>query len=87
MNTIRGIAILGSTGSIGKSTLAVIGLHPDRFRVAMLGAHSSWRTVVEQALRFEPDVVVLVDPEAANEARKALNIPDRRRGSNPASKH
>jgi 1-deoxy-D-xylulose-5-phosphate reductoisomerase len=72
MNTIRGIAILGSTGSIGKSTLAVIGLHPDRFRVAMLGAHSSWRTVVEQALRFEPDVVVLVDPEAADEARKAL---------------
>jgi 1-deoxy-D-xylulose-5-phosphate reductoisomerase len=72
MSTIRGIAILGSTGSIGRSTLAVIGLHPDRFRVAMLGAHSSWQTVVEQALRFEPDVVVLVDPEAAREARAAL---------------
>jgi 1-deoxy-D-xylulose-5-phosphate reductoisomerase len=72
MSTIRGIAILGSTGSIGRSTLAVIGLHPDRFRVAMLGAHSSWQTVVEQALRFEPDVVVLVDPEAAHEARTAL---------------
>jgi 1-deoxy-D-xylulose-5-phosphate reductoisomerase len=72
MSTIRGIAILGSTGSIGRSTLAVIGLHPDRFRVAMLGAYGSWQTVVEQALRFEPDVVVLVDPEAANEARTAL---------------
>jgi 1-deoxy-D-xylulose-5-phosphate reductoisomerase len=72
MNTIRGIAILGSTGSIGRSTLAVIGLHPDRFRVAMLGAYGSWQTVVEQALRFEPDVVVLVDPEAAREARAAL---------------
>jgi 1-deoxy-D-xylulose-5-phosphate reductoisomerase len=72
MSTIRGIAILGSTGSIGRSTLAVVGLHPDRFRVAMLGAHSSWQIVVEQALRFEPDVVVLVDPEAAREARAAL---------------
>jgi 1-deoxy-D-xylulose-5-phosphate reductoisomerase len=72
MSTICGIAILGSTGSIGRSTLAVIGLHPDRFRVAMLGAYGSWQTVVEQALRFEPDVVVLVDPEAANEARTAL---------------
>jgi 1-deoxy-D-xylulose-5-phosphate reductoisomerase len=72
MSTIRGIAILGSTGSIGRSTLAVIGLHPDRFRVAMLGAFGSWQTVVEQALRFEPDVAVLVDPEAAREARAAL---------------
>jgi len=72
MSTIRGIAILGSTGSIGRSTLAVIGLHPDRFRVAMLGAYGSWQTVVEQALRFEPDVVVLVDPKAAGEARAAL---------------
>jgi 1-deoxy-D-xylulose-5-phosphate reductoisomerase len=72
MSTMRGIAILGSTGSIGRSTLAVIGLHPDRFRVAMLGAYGSWQTVVEQALRFEPDVVVLVDPEAAREARAAL---------------
>ena len=72
MSTIRGIAILGSTGSIGRSTLAVIGLHPDRFRVAMLGAYGSWQTVVEQALRFEPDVVVLVDPEAAREAHAAL---------------
>ena len=68
----RGIAILGCTGSIGQSTLAVVGLHPGRFRVAMLGAHSSWQRVVEQALRFEPDVVVLVDPEAARQARSAL---------------
>jgi 1-deoxy-D-xylulose-5-phosphate reductoisomerase len=70
MSTIRGIAILGSTGSIGRSTLAVIGLHPDRFRVA--AGPTGWQTVVEQALRFEPDVAVLVDPKAAGEARAAL---------------
>lgn len=72
MSTPRGIAILGSTGSIGRSTLAVIGMHPERFRVAMLGAHGSWQTVVEQAQRHHPDVVVLVDPAAAAQARAAL---------------
>ncbi|GAC1301293.1 MAG: 1-deoxy-D-xylulose-5-phosphate reductoisomerase [Steroidobacteraceae bacterium] len=72
MSGRRGIAILGSTGSIGRSTLAVIALHPERFRVTMLGACSSWQTVVEQARLFEPDVVVLVDPDAAAHARAAL---------------
>ncbi len=72
MSGRRGIAILGSTGSIGRSTLAVIAMHPERFRVTMLGACSSWQTVVEQARLFEPDVVVLVDPDAAAQARAAL---------------
>jgi 1-deoxy-D-xylulose-5-phosphate reductoisomerase len=72
MSEPRGIAILGSTGSIGRSTLAVIALHPGRFRASMLGAHGSWQLVVEQALEFAPDTVVLVDPAAAAEARAAL---------------
>ena len=50
----------------------MIGLHPDRYRVSTLGAYGSWQTVVEQALRFEPDTVVLVDPAAATQAREAL---------------
>src|ERR1700723_285469 len=72
MSAPRGIAILGATGSIGRSTLAVIALHPERFRVAALCANGSWQTVVEQALQFKPDVVVLADPEAAAQARAAL---------------
>ncbi|MGO9512426.1 MAG: 1-deoxy-D-xylulose-5-phosphate reductoisomerase [Steroidobacteraceae bacterium] len=72
MSAPRGIAILGSTGSIGKSTLAVIALHPERFRVAVLGAYGSWQTLVEQARKFRPDTVVLVDSEAAAQARAAL---------------
>ena len=72
MTAPRGIAILGSTGSIGRSTLAVMEMHPERFRVAMLGAQGSWQSVVEQAQRFAPDVVVLVDPQAAAQARAAL---------------
>jgi 1-deoxy-D-xylulose-5-phosphate reductoisomerase len=68
----RGIAILGSTGSIGRSTLAVIALHPEAFKVAVLGAFNSWQVIVEQARAFHPETVVLVDPQAAEKARAAL---------------
>ncbi len=73
MSAPRGIAILGATGSIGRSTLAVIAMHPERFRVAVLCANGSWQTVVEQARQFKPDVVVLADPKAAEQARAALS--------------
>jgi 1-deoxy-D-xylulose-5-phosphate reductoisomerase len=72
MSTQRGIAILGSTGSIGRSTLAVIALHPEAFKVTMLGAHSSWQTIVEQAKQFQVETVVLIDEKAAAQARAAL---------------
>jgi 1-deoxy-D-xylulose-5-phosphate reductoisomerase len=72
MSAPLGIAILGSTGSIGRSTLAVIADHPERFRVTCLGANRSWAEVVEQARIFKPDTVVLVDPTAAAAAREAL---------------
>jgi len=68
----RGIAILGSTGSIGRSTLAVVALHPERFKVAALGAYNSWQAIVEQAKAFHPETVVLVEPQAAAMARAAL---------------
>ena len=72
MSMQRGIAILGSTGSIGRSTLAVIALHPAAFKVAVLGAFGSWQAIVEQAKVFHPETVVLVDAQAAVKARAAL---------------
>jgi 1-deoxy-D-xylulose-5-phosphate reductoisomerase len=72
MSAPVGVAILGSTGSIGRSTLAVIALHPERYRVAMLGALKSWESIVEQAKIFKPDTVVLVDAQAAQQAERAL---------------
>jgi 1-deoxy-D-xylulose-5-phosphate reductoisomerase len=72
MSEPRGIAILGSTGSIGRSTLAVVALHPERFRVAVLCANGSWQMAVEQAKTFGPDLVVLAEPRAAAQARAAL---------------
>jgi 1-deoxy-D-xylulose-5-phosphate reductoisomerase len=72
MSAPRGLAILGSTGSIGRSTLEVVALHPEWYRIAVLGAQRSWQSIVEQAKRFNPDLVVLVDPQAAAQARAAL---------------
>jgi 1-deoxy-D-xylulose-5-phosphate reductoisomerase len=68
----RGIAILGSTGSIGRSTLAVVALHPEAFKVAVLGAYDSWQSIVAQAREFNVETVVLVNEEAAAQARAAL---------------
>jgi 1-deoxy-D-xylulose-5-phosphate reductoisomerase len=68
----RGVAILGSTGSIGRSTLSVIASHPERFRVVALCANRNWQSLVDQARRFNPETVVLADANAAALARKAL---------------
>jgi 1-deoxy-D-xylulose-5-phosphate reductoisomerase len=58
--TVRGIAILGSTGSIGTTALTVLDRHRDRFRVAALTAFSNDALLAAQAARFEPGFVGLV---------------------------
>jgi 1-deoxy-D-xylulose-5-phosphate reductoisomerase len=68
----QGVAVLGSTGSIGCSTLDVIARHPDRYRVVALTARSHWRRLLAQAQTFHPDVVVLVDPIGVAELTDGL---------------
>jgi 1-deoxy-D-xylulose-5-phosphate reductoisomerase len=63
------IAILGSTGSIGRSSLDVIEAHPDRFRVTYLTAHRNIEVLSEQVRRFKPRAVVVADPELAGQLR------------------
>jgi 1-deoxy-D-xylulose-5-phosphate reductoisomerase len=70
--SLRGVAIMGSTGSIGRSTLAVIAAHPQRFRVIALCANRDWQALVDQAKIFRPETIVLADAAAATLARKAL---------------
>jgi 1-deoxy-D-xylulose-5-phosphate reductoisomerase len=60
------VAVLGSTGSIGRSTLDVIARHPDRLRVHALSAHSRMEGLAEQAAACGAAVVVVPD-EAARE--------------------
>jgi len=56
---VRGVAILGSTGSIGRSALAVLERHPDRFRVVALAAHRNAEVLTEQVARHRPGLAVL----------------------------
>lgn len=58
---MRGVAVLGATGSIGRSTLEVIRRHGDRFRAAVLTARRSARELDELARAHEPDFVVLAE--------------------------
>jgi len=61
----RQLCILGSTGSIGCSTLDVVRLHPDKFNVVSLAAHASVETMFSQCVEFKPQKVVLVSTEHA----------------------
>jgi 1-deoxy-D-xylulose-5-phosphate reductoisomerase len=67
-----GIAVLGCTGSIGESTLDVVGRHPEAFRVVALAARRSHARLFEQCVRFRPEVAVLVEPVAAQALQVAL---------------
>ena len=55
------ISILGSTGSIGKSSLSVINLHPDRFKIFALGGFNNVDLLLEQAIKFKPSYIVTKD--------------------------
>jgi len=61
----RQLCILGSTGSIGCSTLDVVRLHPERFQVISLAAYTSVDVMFEQCIEFKPSQVVLVSCEHA----------------------
>jgi 1-deoxy-D-xylulose-5-phosphate reductoisomerase len=58
--TRRGVAVLGSTGSIGTTALRVLGRHADAFYVAALTAHSNAALLDEQAREFQPSFVGIV---------------------------
>jgi len=55
------ISILGSTGSIGRSTLAVVDMHPDRFKIFALSGFNNNDLLLEQAIKFNPSFIVTKD--------------------------
>lgn len=73
---MRHIAVLGSTGSIGTQTLQVVEANPDRFCVEVLTANHNVDLLVEQALRFRPDSVVIANKEKYPLLRDALQHED-----------
>jgi 1-deoxy-D-xylulose-5-phosphate reductoisomerase len=72
MQQKKGIAILGSTGSIGTQALDVIESHPDHFDLQVITANSSADLLIEQAIKFKPNTVVIVDDTHFEKVKTAL---------------
>jgi len=70
--TIKHIAILGSTGSIGVNTLDVIRAHPDRFKVAALTAGKQVDRLAQQCAEFKPAIAVVADADGAARLKQKL---------------
>ncbi|XQW86179.1 1-deoxy-D-xylulose-5-phosphate reductoisomerase [Thalassotalea piscium] len=68
----RNVCILGSTGSIGVSTLDVIRLHPSLFNVVSLSARASVDLMLEQCIEFKPQHVVMVSTKHAEQLKQKL---------------
>lgn len=69
----KSIAILGSTGSIGTQALEVISQHPDHFVVEVLTAQNNADLLIEQATKFKPNVVVIVNESLYQKVQDALD--------------
>lgn len=76
MSQKKGIAILGSTGSIGTQALEVIESYPDVFDLQVITANSNVELLVEQAKKFQPNAVVIVDESKYPFLKDALKDED-----------
>lgn len=69
---VKSLSILGSTGSIGASTLQIVSAFENRFSVKALAAHTNVDTLANQISRFYPDVVVVKDQDTADKLNEKL---------------
>jgi 1-deoxy-D-xylulose-5-phosphate reductoisomerase len=70
--SVKKIAILGSTGSIGVNTLDVIRSHPERFKVVALTAAKQIALLAEQCIEFKPSIAVVSDADGASKLSRIL---------------
>jgi 1-deoxy-D-xylulose 5-phosphate reductoisomerase (EC 1.1.1.267) len=74
-NALRGVSIIGATGSIGRQTLEIIAHHPDKLRVVALAAGRDVDALSELAARWQPRLVALADQDAAKASSGKFNCP------------
>lgn len=72
MQQKKGVAILGSTGSIGTQALEVIATYPDYFDLQVITAQSNAALLIQQALQFQPNAVVIADERHYETVKNAL---------------
>jgi len=70
---VKRIGVFGCSGSIGKQTLEVIRLYPNLFKATVLTAHSNHDLLINQALEFNPEIVVISDTTKYNVVKEALS--------------
>ena len=75
-HVIKRIAVFGSTGSVGIQTLEVIESNPDKFSIEILTAYSNDELLIQQALKFIPNVVVIGDDKKYQKVKEALSSTD-----------
>lgn len=69
---MKTLTVLGSTGSIGTSTLEIVAAHPDRFRIEALTAGTNLELFVRQIKRFSPSLAVVLDESSAKKLSQML---------------
>lgn len=72
MKQLKRIAILGSTGSIGKQTLEVISQYPERFKVDILIAGSKVDALIQQSIKWRPSMAIIADESKYHKLKEAL---------------
>ena len=70
---MKKLAILGSTGSIGRQTLEIIDDNPDLFKVVSLSVNRNISLLAEQVKKYRPELVCVYDEEAAKNFSEVLN--------------
>ena len=73
---MQAVTLLGSTGSIGVSTLNVLAQHPEKYRVYALTANRSVDSLFEQCQQFKPEIAVMLDASAAQQLEEKIKAAD-----------
>jgi len=66
------LTLLGATGSIGQSTLSVVDLHPEKFNVFAISAHTNWQQMLVICEKYQPDFAVMTDETAADQLSREI---------------
>ena len=72
----KGVAILGSTGSIGTQALDVISQHRDMYSVELLTANNNSELLIRQAIEFDATTVIICNKDKYKEVKEALDPHD-----------
>ena len=71
-NRVKGICILGATGSIGVNTLDVVARHPEKYKIVALSANGQVDRLLEQCEKYQPEYAVMANKKAAEELESKL---------------